>query len=44
MQKSRMKSQLTKMRFEGQAMRVPGPSKRTTSQLYQELREKVLGQ
>ncbi len=44
MQKSRMKSQLTKMRFEGQAMRVPGPSKRTTSQLYQELREKVLGE
>jgi hypothetical protein len=43
MQKSRMKSQLTKMRFEGQAMRAPGPSKRTTSQLYQELREKVLG-
>jgi hypothetical protein len=44
MQKSRMKSQLTKMRFEGQAMRVPGPSKRTTGQLYAELREKVLGQ
>jgi hypothetical protein len=44
MQKSRMKAQLTKMRFETQAMRVLGPSKRTTGQLYAELREKVLGQ
>jgi hypothetical protein len=44
MQKSRLKAQLTKMRFETQAMRVLGPSKRTTGQLYQELREKVLGE
>jgi hypothetical protein len=42
--KSRMKSELTKMRFDTQSMRVMGPSKRTTGQLYQELREKVLGQ
>jgi hypothetical protein len=44
MKKSRMKAQLTKMRYDTQAMRVLGPSKRTTGQLYQELREKVLGQ
>jgi hypothetical protein len=42
--KSRMKAELTKMRFDTQSMRVLGPSKRTTGQLYQELREKVLGQ
>jgi hypothetical protein len=44
MQKSRMKSELTKMRFDTQAMRVMGPSKRTTGQLYEELRQKVLGE
>jgi hypothetical protein len=42
--KSRMKAELLKMRFDTQAMRVMGPSKRTTGQLYQELREKVLGE
>jgi hypothetical protein len=42
--KSRMKAELLKMRFDTQAMRVMGPSKRTTGQLYAELREKVLGQ
>jgi hypothetical protein len=42
MQKSRMKAELTKMRFDTQAMRVLGPSKRTTGQLYDELRQKVL--
>jgi hypothetical protein len=44
LKKSRMKAELTKMRFETQAMRVLGPSKRTTGQLYAELREKVLGE
>ncbi len=44
MRKSRMKADLTKMRFDTQSMHVLGPSKRTTSQLYQELREKVLGE
>jgi hypothetical protein len=42
--KSRMKAELLKMRFDTEAMRVMGPSKRTTGQLYQELREKVLGE
>ncbi len=44
LKKSRMKAELLKMRFDTQSMRVLGPSKRTTGQLYAELREKVLGQ
>ncbi len=44
MKKSRMKRQILKMRFEGQSLHVQAPSKRTTGQLYAELREKVLGQ
>jgi hypothetical protein len=44
LKKSRMKAELLKMRFDTQAMHCLGPSKRTTGQLYAELREKVLGE
>lgn len=42
MKRSRLKSSLTRMRFESESVRCLGKSKRTTGQLYAELREKVL--
>jgi hypothetical protein len=42
--KSRMRSKMDKSRFDVEALRCCGPSKRTTGQLYEEMREKVLNQ
>jgi hypothetical protein len=39
--KSRMRSKMDKSRFDVEALRCCGPSKRTTGQLYEEMREKV---
>ncbi len=39
--KSRMRSKMDKSRFDVEALRCIGPSKRTTGQLYEEMREKV---
>jgi hypothetical protein len=44
MKMSRIRSKMDKSRFDVEALRCAGPSTRTTGQLYEEMREKVLNQ